>query len=53
MKSLSAKFGNEDKLSRKVVQAFIDAVYVYDPNHIEVVFLYEDEIRKLMNSLGN
>ena len=51
LKSLSAKFFNEDRLSRKMVLAFIEAVYVFDPNTIEVVFQYEDEIRKLMGSL--
>ena len=51
LKSLSAKFSNEDRLSRKMVLAFIAAVYVFDPNTIEVVFQYEDEIRKLMGSL--
>lgn len=51
LKSLSAKFSIEDRLSRKMVLAFIAAVYVFDPNTIEVVFQYEDEIRKLMGSL--
>ena len=44
-------YTSEDRLSRKMVLAFIAAVYVFDPNTIEVVFQYEDEIRKLMGSL--
>ena len=51
LKGLSTRFCNEDKLTRKAVLAFIDAVYVYDLNRIEVVFQYENEIRKLMRSV--
>lgn len=51
LKGFALKSHNEHRLSRKVVLAFIEAVYVYDPNTIEVVFQYEDEIRKLMDSL--
>ena len=51
LRGLSSKFCNEDKLTRKAVLALIDAVYVYDLNRIEIVFQYEDEIRKLMKSL--
>lgn len=45
---LADDFGNEDKLTAKMVQAFIDGVYIYDKNRIEVVFLFEDELHKMM-----
>lgn len=51
LSSLAVKFKGEEKLSRKMVTSFIEAVYVFDPNHIEVVFLFEDEIRRLMKSV--
>ena len=45
---LADDYGHEDKLTAKMVQAFIEGVYVYDKNRIEVVFLFEDELQKMM-----
>lgn len=51
LNTLTKSFAGEEKLSRKMVLAFIDNVYIYDPKRIEVVFRYEDEIEKLIKSL--
>lgn len=45
---LEDNYGNKDTLTAKMVQAFIDGVYIYDKNRIEVVFLFEDELHKMM-----
>ncbi len=51
LNTLTKSFAGEEKLSRKMVMAFVDNVYVYDPKRIEVVFRYEDVIEKLIKSL--
>ena len=51
LNTLTRSFAGEEKLSRKMVLAFIDNVYIYDSKRIEVVFRYEDEIEKLIKSL--
>lgn len=51
LSSLAVSFKGEEKLTRKMVTAFIEAVYVFDPNRIEVAFLFEDEIRSLLMSV--
>ena len=35
-----------EKLTREAVRAFIDVIYVYDAEHIEVKFLFEDLIER-------
>ena len=44
-------FSGERKLSRPMVEAFIENVYVYDANRVEIIFRHEDEIAKLTESL--
>ena len=51
LQTLAKEFAGEEKLTVKMVNAFIDAVYIYDSKHVEVVFLYEDVIRKLAESI--
>ena len=36
-------------LTRALVEAFIDVIYVYDPEHIEIVFKCEDVMKKAMD----
>ena len=35
-----------EKLTREAVRAFIDVIYVYDAEHIEIKFLFEDLIER-------
>lgn len=53
LESLSKQFSGEEKLTRKMVLAFIKCVYIYDPNRIEIVYEFEDEIFKLKDLLVN
>ena len=41
-----------DKLTRDMVVQFIDTVYVYDKNHIEVRFRFHDLVEELAGKLG-
>ena len=52
MNAIAKKFAGEQKLSRPMVEAFIENVYIYDSNRIEIIFLHEDEIAKLIASLN-
>ena len=52
MNAIAKKFVGEQKLSRQMAEAFIENVYIYDPNRIEIVFQHEDEIAKLIESLN-
>lgn len=51
MTNLSGKYAGAKKLTREMVEAFIDCVYVHDPENIEIVFLFEDSIRELMEEI--
>ena len=51
LSNLAKEFNEEKKLTRKMVLAFIKDVFVYDPYRIEIVFNFEDEIKKLQESL--
>lgn len=51
LKNKAGSFAGEDKLSRKIAEAFIKDVYIYDPERIEIVFQHEDEIARLAESL--
>lgn len=42
-------FLGEEKLTREMVEIFIDQVYVYDEDHIEIVYKFEDEMSQLLN----
>ena len=52
MNAIAKKFAGEQRLSRPMVEAFIENVYIYDSNRIEIIFLHEDEIAKLIESLN-
>ena len=43
------RFGNITVLSREVVSALIDNVYVYEDNRIEIVMKYRDEYEAVMD----
>lgn len=51
LNSLTKEFSGEQKMSRQMVMAFIESVYIYEPKQIEIVFRHEDEIARLMESL--
>lgn len=51
--SLARGFSGEEKISRKIVEAFIAGVRVHNENKIDIEFLFEDEIQKLMNCIKN
>ena len=51
MTNLSGKYAGAKKLTREMVEAFIDCVYVHDPENIEIVFLFVDSIRELMEEI--
>ena len=40
----------EGKLTRQMVDEFIDTVYVYDADHIEVVFTFEDLLKQITDT---
>lgn len=52
MNAIAKKFAGEQKLSRQMAEAFIENVYIYAPNRIEIVFRHEDEIAKLIEILN-
>lgn len=37
------------KLTRQMAEEFIDTVYIYDADHIEVVFTFEDLLKQITN----
>ena len=39
------------KLTREMVNSFIDVIYIYDPQHIEIRFCFEDLLEQLMKQL--
>ena len=39
------------KLTREMVNSFIDVIYLYDPEHIEIKFCFEDLLGQLMKQL--
>lgn len=41
------------KLTKEIADIFIDTVYLYDPKHIEIVFTFEDVIKKAAEYFGN
>ena len=51
--SLARGFSSEEKISRKIVEAFIAGVRVHNENKIDIEFLFEDEIQRLMNCIKN
>ena len=40
-------------LTRALVEAFIDVIYVYDPDHIEIVFTCEDVMKAAIDRTSN
>lgn len=45
----SNEFLGETELTREMVKAFIDTVYVYDLKHIKIIYKFEDEIQSILN----
>lgn len=50
--SVVKKFSGSSKLTRPIVKAFVQDVYVHDLNHIEIVFIYEDILKQFENYLS-
>ena len=43
-------FKNKRKLSRDMVEAFIDKIIIYDKTRIEIVFSFNDEIKEIIKT---
>ena len=39
------------KLTREMVNSFVDVIYLYDPEHMEIKFCFEDLLGQLMKQL--
>ena len=50
---LTESFSADDKISIDAVDNFIEVVYVYDPNRIEIVFRFEDFLRECIEQIDN
>ena len=48
--STMKKYSEETELSRDIVEAFIDKVLIYDPEHIEIRWKFPDEVIKFIES---
>ena len=46
--STMKKYSGETELSREIVEAFIDKVLIYDPEHIEIRWMFPDEVVKFI-----
>ena len=46
--STMKKYSGETELSREIVEAFIDKVLIYDPEHIEIQWKFPDEVVKFI-----
>ena len=46
---LADSFMGEESLTRKMVETFIKQIYVYDEDHIEIIYNFEDDIRKILD----
>ena len=42
------KYSGADELTQAIVQELIDKVIVTDPEHVEIVWKFKDEFRKLI-----
>lgn len=48
---LTEKYANDENISTEIVDAFINDIFVYDPRHVEIVFRFEDELKKYNNRM--
>ena len=39
------KYSDAEKLTQKIVQELIDKIIVMDPEHVEIVWNFKDEVR--------
>lgn len=42
------KYSKADELTQPMVQELIDKVIVTDPEHVEIVWKFKDEVRKFI-----
>lgn len=52
LNGLAKTYFGESELTYEIAQAFIQNVYVYNLNRIEIVFRFEDEIKKILSEAG-
>jgi len=45
------KYQNVSELTREMVIELVDAVMVYDKNHIEIILAFQDEYEEAVNEL--
>lgn len=43
--SVMKKYSDAEKLTQKIVQELIDKIIVMDPEHVEIVWKFKDEVR--------
>ena len=43
--TLSVMYSDAEKLTQKIVQELIDKIIVMDPEHVEIVWKFKDEVR--------
>lgn len=46
--STMKKYSGEMELSREIVDAFVDRILIYDPEHIEIQWKFPDEVVKFI-----
>ncbi len=46
--STMKKYSGETELTREIVEAFIDKILIYDPEHIEIRWKYPDDVVKFI-----
>ena len=51
--ALVSRFSGADRLSRAIVKAFIETVYIYDTQHIEIVFTHSDILKQFENYMSD
>ena len=51
LKTIIEKYRNKRKLSREMVEELIEKVLIYEDKRMEVVFKYDDEMKKLLMAM--
>lgn len=52
LNGLAKTYFGESELTYEIAQAFVENVYVYNLNRIEIVFRFEDEIKRILSESG-
>lgn len=51
--SKASEVVDKNKLTKAAVEALIDTVYIYDEKHIEVVFSFEDVLKRTLQKYNS